>query len=169
MKKALKITGIVLASLVGVVLIVAGIASALITSSGWLTKQVKKYAPEFVTCQTELGKADLTLFKTFPNVGIDIENVALINPMVGSPSDTLANIDDLTVVLDLKKLLKEKEIVIRKCILEDAFVNLYTDSIGNNNFDVFKTKEDNDTTKTTFDYLVDIEEARCKTRTSMPT
>ena len=162
MKKALKITGIVLASLVGVVLIVAGIASALITSSGWLTKQVKKYAPEFVTCQTELGKADLTLFKTFPNVGIDIENVALINPMVGSPSDTLANIDDLTVVLDLKKLLKEKEIVIRKCILEDAFVNLYFDTLGNNNFNVFKTKEDNDTTKTTFDYLVDIEEVKLK-------
>ena len=162
MKKALKITGIVLASLVGVVLIMAGIASALITSSGWLTKQVKKYAPEFVTCQTELGKADLTLFKTFPNVGIDIENVALINPMVGSPSDTLANIDDLTVVLDLKKLLKEKEIVIRKCILEDAFVNLYIDTLGNNNFNVFKTKEDNDTTKTTFDYLVDIEEVKLK-------
>ena len=162
MNKALKITGIVLASLVGVVLIVAGIASALITSSGWLTKQVKKYAPEFVTCQTELGKADLTLFKTFPNVGIDIENVALINPMVGSASDTLANINDLTMVLDLKKLLKEKEIVIRKCILEDAFVNLYTDSIGNNNFDVFKTKEDNDTIKTTFDYLVDIEAVKLK-------
>ncbi len=162
MKKALKITGIVLASLVGVVLIVAGIASALITSSGWLTKQVKKYAPEFVTCQTELGKADLTLFKTFPNVGIDIENVALINPMEGSPSDTLANIDNLTVVLDLKKLLKEKEIVIRKCILEDAFVNLYIDTLGNNNFNVFKTKEDNDTTKTTFDYLVDIEEVKLK-------
>ena len=162
MKKALKITGIVLASLVGVVLIVVGIAVGMISSSGRLTKMVKKYAPQFITCEMELGKADLTLFKTFPNVGIDIENVALINPMVGSPSDTLANIDDLTVVLDLKKLLKEKEIVIRKCILEDAFVNLYTDTIGNNNFDVFKTKEDNDTTKTTFDYLVDIEEVKLK-------
>ena len=161
MKKALKITGITLAVLVGLVLIVVSIAAALITSSGWLTKQVKKYAPEFITCQTELGKADLTLFKTFPNVGIDIENVALINPMAGSPSDTLANIDDLTVVLDLKKLLKEKEIVIRKCILEDAFVNLYTDTLGNNNFNVFNLKKDNDTTNT-FDYLVDIEEVKLK-------
>ena len=151
-----------MASLVGVVLIVVGIAVGMISSSGRLTKMVKKYAPQFITCEMELGKADLTLFKTFPNVGIDIENVALINPMVGSPSDTLANIDDLTVVLDLKKLLKEKEIVIRKCILEDAFVNLYTDTLGNNNFDVFKTKEDNDTTKTTFDYLVDIEEVKLK-------
>lgn len=161
MKKALKITGIVLASLVGLILIVAGIAVAMVTSSGRLTKMVKKYAPEFITCEMELGKADLTLFKTFPNVGIDIENVALINPMAGSPSDTLANIDDLTVVLDLKKLLKEKEIVVRKCILEDAFVNLYTDSIGNNNFDLFKSKETSDTTST-FDYLVDIEEVRLK-------
>ena len=161
MKKALKITGIVLASLVGLLLIVVGIAVGMISSSGRLTKMVKKYAPEFVTCQTELGKADLTLFKTFPNVGIDIENVALINPMVGSPSDTLANIDDLTVVLDLKKLLKEKEIVIRKCILEDAFVNLYIDTLGNNNFNVFKTKEDNDKTSS-FDYLVDIEEVKLK-------
>ena len=161
MKKALKITGITLAVLVGLVLIVVSIAAALITSSGWLTKQVKKYAPEFITCQTELGKADLTLFKTFPNVGIDIENVALINPMAGSPSDTLANIDDLTVVLDLKKLLKEKEIVIRKCILEDAFVNLYTDTLGNNNFNVFNLNKDNDTTNT-FDYLVDIEEVKLK-------
>ena len=160
MKKALKITGIVLASLVGVVIIVAGIAMAMISSSGRLTKMVKKYAPEFITCEMELGKADLTWFKTFPNVGIDIENVALINPMAGSPSDTLANINDLAVVLDLKKLLKENEIVIRKCILEDAFVNLYTDTLGNNNFNVFKPSEDNDTTS--FDYLVDIEEVRLK-------
>lgn len=161
MKKALKITGIVLASLVGLILIVAGIAVAMVTSSGRLTKMVKKYAPEFITCEMELGKADLTLFKTFPNVGIDIENVALINPMAGSPSDTLANINNLIVVVDAKKFLKEKEIVVRRCILEDAFVNLYTDSIGNNNFDVFKSKETSDTTST-FDYLVDIEEVRLK-------
>ena len=161
MKKALKITGITLASLIGLILIVAVVASILVTSSGWLTKKVKKYATQFVNCEIQLGKADLQLFKTFPDVGIDIENVALINPMAGSPSDTLANIDNLTVALDIKKLLKEKEIVIKKCILEDALVNLYTDSIGQNNFDVFHTKE-KDTIQSTFDYLVDIEEVKLK-------
>jgi hypothetical protein len=159
MKKALKITGITLASLVGLVLVVAGIAVAMITSSGRLTKMVKKYAPQFVNCEMQLGKADLTLFKTFPNVGIEIDNVALINPMAGSPSDTLANIDNLIVVVDAKKLRKENAIVVRRCILEDAFVNLYTDEEGQNNFDVFNTSKD-DTTSTTFDYLVDIEEVK---------
>ncbi|MBR7024262.1 MAG: AsmA family protein, partial [Bacteroidales bacterium] len=165
MKKALKITGITLASLVGLVLVVAGIAVAVVTSSGRLTKMVKKYAPQFVNCEMQLGKADLTLFKTFPNIGVDIENVALINPMAGSPSDTLANINNLIVVVDAKKFLKEKEIVVRRCILEDAFVNLYTDSIGNSNLNVFNSKEDNDTTKTSFDYLVDIEEVKLKNST----
>lgn len=165
MKKALKITGITLASIIGLALIVVVVALAMVTSSGRLTKMVKKYAPQFVNCEMQLGKADLTLFKTFPNVGVDIENVALINPMEGSPSDTLANIDNLIVVIDAKKFLKEKEIAVRKCILEDAFVNLYTDSIGNSNLNVFNTKEDNDTTKSTFDYLVDIEEVKLKNST----
>ena len=168
MKKALKIIGITLASLVGLVIVVAVIAATMITSSGRLTKMVKKYAPEFVNCEMQLGKADLTLFKSFPNVGIDIEKVALINPMEGSLSDTLANIDNLIVVVDVKKLLKEKEIVIRRCILEDAFVNLYTDSIGNSNLNVFNKKEDNDTTNT-FDYLVDIEEIKLKNSTLLYT
>ena len=165
MKKALKITGITLASIIGLVLIVAGIAVAVLTSSGRLTKMVKQYAPQFVNCEIQLRKADLTLFKTFPNVGVDIENVALINPMAGSPSDTLANIDNLIVVVDAKKFLKEKEIVVRRCILEDAFVNLYTDSIGNSNLDVFNKKEDNDTTSSSFDYLVDIQEVKLKNST----
>ena len=158
MKKALKITGITLASLVGLLILLVALAAILVTSSGWLTKQVRRYAPRYVNCEMQLGKADLTIFKTFPNMGIEIENATFINPMDGSPSDTLANIDNLIVVLDAKKLRKEKAIVVRKCILEDAFVNLYTDSINNNNFDVFNTKKD--TTSTTFDYLVDIEEVK---------
>ena len=168
MKKVLKIAGITLASLVGLVIVVAVIVATMITSSGRLTKMVKKYAPEFVNCEMQLGKADLTLFKTFPNVGIDIEKVALINPMEGSPSDTLANIDNLIVAVDIKKLLKEKEVVVRRCLLESAFVNLYTDSIGNSNLDVFNKKEDNDTTNT-FDYLVDIEEIKLKNSTLLYT
>ena len=165
MKKALKIAGITLASLIGLVFIVVGIAVAMVTSSGRLTQMVKHYAPQFVNCEMELHRANLTLFKTFPNVGVDIEHVALINPMEGSPSDTLANIDDLTVVLDIKKLLKEKKIEVSKCILEKAFVNIYTNPEGNSNLNVFNTKDDADTTNVPFDYLVDLEEIKLKNST----
>ena len=169
MKKALRITGITLASLVGLVLIVVGIAVAMVTSSGRLTQMIKQYAPQFVNCEMELGRANLTLFKNFPNVGVGIEHVALINPMAGSPSDTLANIDELTVGLDIKKLLKEKKIVVRQCVLEKAFVNIYTDSLGNSNLNVFNTKDSADTTNIPFDYLVDIEEIKLKNSTAFIT
>lgn len=157
MKKALKIAGIILVSFVGLV-IVAGIVIAVVASPGRLTKTVKHYAPKFVNCEMELGSASLTFFKTFPNFGIGIEHVALINPMDGSPNDTIANIDDLTMTLDLKQFLREKELVIRHCILENAFVNIFTDSVGNCNFNVFNIKDDTDTTGFSFDYLIDLEE-----------
>lgn len=164
MKKALKITGITLAILVGLVLIATCIAVAVLTSSDHLTKILKRNAPKIVNCETELEKADLTLFKTFPNVGIDVEHVALINPMEGSPSDTLANIDDLTLVMDIKKLLK-KEIVVRQCILDKAFVNIYSDPMGNSNLNVFNTKKDTVATSSSFNYLVNLEEITLKNST----
>ena len=161
MKKALKIVGISLASIVGLVIITVIVAVSWVTSSGRLTKMVKRYAPEFVNCEMQLEKADLTLIKTFPNIGLDISNVALINPMEGT-SDTLARISQLVVTVDAKKFMDEKDIVIKKCILEDAAINIFFDEEGNNNFDVFNSSEKNDTTSSSFDYLIDIEQIRLK-------
>ena len=161
MKKALKIIGITLGSIVVLALVLVGVGVYMLTSSGRLTQMVKKYAPQFISCDLALDKAKLTLFKTFPNVGVDIEHVALINPMTGSPSDTLARIDNLVLVVDANKFRKEKEIVVKRCILENAFVNFYTDSLGHNNFNVFGNKDD-DSTRSAFDYLVDIEEVKLK-------
>ena len=161
MKKALKIIGITLGSIVVLALVLLGVGAYMLTSSGRLTQMVKKYAPQFISCDLALDKAKLTLFKTFPNVGVDVEHVALINPMTGSPSDTLASIDNLVLVVDADKFRKEKEIVVKRCILENAFVNFYTDSLGQNNFNVFSNKDD-DSTHSAFDYLVDIEEVKLK-------
>ena len=156
MKKAVKIVGITLASLVGVVLIAAAVALAVLNSSSRLTKLVKKYAPQWIECDMELKEAKLNLFEDFPNIGIDIHNAAFLNPMEGSPSDTVANIDQLTLIADAKKLVRDKAIVVRKCHIEDALVNLCTDSTGRHNYDIFKS-DDKDKEDKDFDYLVDIE------------
>ena len=69
------------------------------------------------------------------------------------------------MVVDIKKLLKEKKIEVSKCILEKAFVNIYTNPEGNSNLNVFNTKDDADTTNVPFDYLVDLEEIKLKNST----
>ena len=78
MKKAYKITWISLASVVGVVLIVILLAMYLVFSPKRLTSLVNSYGSNFITCDYNIGKVDLTLFKTFPDVGLEINDLVLI-------------------------------------------------------------------------------------------
>lgn len=162
MKKALKITGITLASLIGIVIIAIWIAVAVVTSPERLTRLVKQYVPQYIPCQMELGQASLSLSRTSPHVRVGIEQVALLNPMEGSPSDTLASIEEVKVAVDIMKLLKEKTISVRQCVLENAFINLYIDPEGKSNLDIFQATEKADTTSVPFDYLVDVEQVQLK-------
>ena len=123
MKKAYKVTWISLASVVGLVLIVLLIAMYLIFSPKRLTSLVNKYASNFITCDYNIGKVDLTLFKTFPNVGLEINDLVLINPTKGWTTDTLASIDECVVSLNIKKLLRDDEIIINTCRLNGGDIN----------------------------------------------
>lgn len=150
MKKGWKIALITLGSLLGVVLIVVGVALWLVFTPSQLTKIVNKVAAEYVTCETHFGRVNLTLFKTFPDVGLTIDDVYVVNPMEGAPSAEVAYIDQLTVGLDLKKFLKEKEVEVHQVLLDELRAVLYIDSAGNSNFDIFKHSDDKDTTHTPF-------------------
>ena len=83
MKKALKITGITLASLVGVILVLSIIAIAVVTSPKRLTSMVKRYVPQYVDFDLRLQRANLTLIKTFPDIGLELDQVAILSPMEG--------------------------------------------------------------------------------------
>ena len=119
MKKGWKIALITLGSLLGVVLIVVGVALWLVFTPSQLTKIVNKVAAEYVTCETHFGRVNLTLFKTFPDVGLTVNEVEVVNPMEGAPSAEVAYIDQLTVGLDLKKFLKEKEVEVHQVLLDE--------------------------------------------------
>ena len=161
MKKALKIIGISLASLVGLVLIAAIVVLTTVTSPKQLTKLVKKHAPSLVPFDLQLDRAKLTLVKTFPDVGLELDRVAILSPMEGSPSDTLACVDKLILSADAKHYLKTKEIVVNRCQLEDSRVLLFTDEAGHSNLDIFKS-EKQDTDSTPFDLRLDLREVSLK-------
>ena len=150
MKKGWKIALITLGSLLGVVLIVVGVALWLVFTPSQLTKIVNKVAAEYVTCETHFGRVNLTLFKTFPDVGLTVNEVEVVNPMEGAPTAEVAYINQLTVGLDLKKFLKEKEVEVHQVLLDELRAVLYIDSAGNSNFDIFKHSDDKDTTHTPF-------------------
>ncbi|MBO4575406.1 MAG: hypothetical protein J5708_08835 [Bacteroidales bacterium] len=141
MKKAYKVTWISLASVLGVVLITVLIACYLVFSPKRLTSLVNKHASKFITCDYNFGRVDLTLFKTFPDAGLKINNLVLLNPTNGWTTDTLASIDECLVSLNIKEILFGDQIIVDACHLNGGFINAFFDTEGNNNFDIFPPDE----------------------------
>lgn len=157
MKKPLKITLISLGSFLGLVLLTIAIACWFVVTPARLTSIVKNQAPNFINCDFNIEKADLTIFKSFPKVGLKINDVVLVNPMVGSPSDTLAYIDECVVSVDVKKFLDENHILIDECRLCGGYVNLFIDDQGNSNLDIFPPSEpDTIDESAEFTYAIDL-------------
>lgn len=170
MKKGWKITLIVLASLVGLVLVLlllAYIALLIALKPANLTKIVNGIAEDNIHCESHFESVDLTLFKTFPNVGLELKNVYLVNPYElpdsialasrAQQNDTLAHIGSLTIGIDAMAFLKENKVIVHQLKLDDVLANLYTAPDGWSNLDIFDSDDEEDTTSSSLDLaLVDI-------------
>ena len=139
MKKLLKILAIYLCSIVGVSVIAVCIVVWFVFTPAKLTPIVKSYIPAFVTCQTELDTVDLTFFSTFPHFGLRLNNLALINPMDGAPSDTVAYIKSLVATVDVNEYLTNSNIVINGVYVDNTFASIYVNADSVANYDVFVT------------------------------
>ena len=149
MKKGWKIALISLGSLLGLVLVTGAVGLWLVLTPSQLTRIVNRLATRYVTCETHFDRVDLTILKTFPDAGLRVDNVVVVNPMEGAPSDTVAHMGSLTVGLDVKRYLKEKELVVHQVLIDDVKACLYIDREGNSNFDIFP-HNDEDTSESTF-------------------
>ena len=157
MNKTLKITLKSLGSLLGLILLTVAVVCWFVVTPARLTSIVRNQAPNFINCDFSIDKADLTIFKSFPKVGLKINDVVLVNPMVGSPSDTLAYIEECVVSVDVKKFLDENHILIDECRLDGGYVNLFVDENGSSNLDIFPpSKPDTIDESSEFTYAIDL-------------
>ena len=136
MKKFGKIFLITLVSLLGVLIITISIVLWLVFTPERLTPIIRKQADKYITCQSEIGEVELTFFSTFPNLGVKIKQFALINPVTDSPCDTLISLDEITGVVDASAWWKNNEIILIGLALTRGSVNVFTDSVGNTNYDI---------------------------------
>ena len=164
MKKGWKIALISLGSLLGLVVIAVVVVLWLVFTPSQLTKIVNSLSGKFLTCETYFECVDLTLLSTFPDAGLKVENVYLVNPVEGAPSDTLARIGSVTVGLDVKAFLKENRVEVHQVIVDDALANVYIAPDGKGNFDIVKPSDKNDTSEsdTKFPELIDLKKIKIK-------
>ncbi|APG60341.1 AsmA-like C-terminal region-containing protein [Christiangramia salexigens] len=139
MKKALKIFGFIIISII--VILIAG---PFIFESQ-LKDLLKKTVNENLNARVEFSDVDLSFFRSFPQATLSIEDLSIINnqPFEG---DTLAIGKEVILEMSVKELFKGsgEPKRIDELILNEAFINIKIDSLGNANYDI--AKEDTSTT-----------------------
>lgn len=143
MKRALKILGWTLLSIVLAVVLVASIAIYVVFTPKRLTPIARQAADKFITCEHEIGEVDLTFFSTFPRFGLRADGLLLINPKAGAQNDTVVEAKHLVAIVDVMEFLNNKNLHVHEAILDDATVNFYIAGDGTTNLtDVFVTSPD---------------------------
>lgn len=164
-KKGWKITWIALGSLLGLVVVTVVVALWLVFTPSKLTKIVNGLVGNFITCDAKFGNVDLTLLSTFPDAGLKIEDVVIVNPgkgpeKEGVQNDTVAKIGSLTVGIDVKAFLKDNKVIVHQVVLEDATANLFIDSLGTANFDIFPKSDDTTSSETQLPEVIDLKKIK---------
>lgn len=148
MKRTLKIIGITLVSLVAAVIIAAAVIVWVVVTPEKLSPIVRDVAKEYVTVPHELGDIDLTFFSSFPAFGVRIEGLEIVNPVEGAQNDTLLSAKEVVATIDIMAFLNDKKLDVHALTLRDVRANIYIDSVGHGNWEVFALPPDttNDTT-----------------------
>tara|TARA_A100000171_G_C2140139_1_gene154560 strand:- start:8048 stop:10678 length:2631 start_codon:yes stop_codon:yes gene_type:complete len=131
MKKILKILGVV----VGLVIILLLLAPFLF--KGTIEDLLKKNINKNLNATVAWEELDLSLFRSFPNAAVVVKDFTVINkaPFAG---DTLASGESLKIDMGITQLFKSstEAIKVDALKLDNAFINIKIDSLGNANYDV---------------------------------
>ncbi|HET8809634.1 MAG TPA: AsmA-like C-terminal region-containing protein [Flavobacteriaceae bacterium] len=133
MKKALKIIGIVFLSII-VLLLVAPFLFA-----GTIENKVQKEINKGLNATVAWEDLNLSLFNSFPDAQLTLKNLSIVNqaPFVG---DTLAKSEKVSLDMGLWQLFSigDDPLSVNELDIENAWVNIKIDSLGNANYDIVK-------------------------------
>lgn len=144
-KKAFKIFGWTLLSMLMVILLAFGIACYILFTPSRLTPIVNRIVGNYITCDYEIGRVELTFFSTFPRLGVRIDGLMVVNPVEGAQNDTVLHAQAVTATVDLKQWLFHNDLIVSEAVLENTDLNYFVAQDGTTNFDFFVTEPEDST------------------------
>lgn len=129
MKRPWKILLIVLSSILGIVVLLCIALSIILFNAGNLASVVEGQLNKQEQLEFNIGEADLVFFRTFPEVSLRIRDFGLADRV---SSGQILNVREVYAAIDLKRFLREKELVVRKVSLEyvDTDLSLLMDAFS---------------------------------------
>ncbi|MGC8865591.1 MAG: AsmA-like C-terminal region-containing protein [Bacteroidales bacterium] len=139
MKKALKITGLV------VIVLLALLLTLPLLFSGKIKQAVKDQAATYIDAKVDFGKISLSLIRNFPNLSLSVYDLTLAGNGKFE-GDTLTRVPRLTLVVDLFSAIKGSTYEIKSIKAYDPFIYLKVLPDSAANWDIYKAPATTDTT-----------------------
>lgn len=130
--KALKISGIVIFSVIVLLAVIP------IFFSSTINEKVKNWANGNINGELAFKDLNLSFFKHFPSLTVTLYDVNL-KGSVPFKDQTLIDAKEIALGIDLSTLF-EQRITINKFYVSDGLFNIQTDSLGNANYNVYKSQ-----------------------------
>jgi len=131
--KILKWLGITIASILFLMFIIP------ILFPGTIEKQVKIFANKHLAGELDYKKTHLTFFRHFPSLTVSVDDI-LLKGSKPFEQDTLLAAKELSVGINLKNLIFDQEIKIDEIYVNDATANVFVNSKGQANYNVYVSK-----------------------------
>lgn len=141
--KTLKWAGIFVASILFLMFIIP------LLFPGTISEQVKIFANKHLAGKLDYKKAHLTFFRHFPSLTISVDDL-LLQGSKPFQQDTLLSAKEVAAGINLKNLIFDSQVKINEIYVTDAYANVYVNSKGQANYNVYvssPSKSPKDTTE----------------------
>lgn len=142
--KILKWIGISIASILFLMFIIP------ILFPGKVSEQVKLFANKHLAGELDYKKTHLTFFRHFPSLTVSVDDF-LLKGSKPFQNDTLLAAKEVAVGINLKNLIFDGEVKIDEIYVTDAYANVFVNTKGEANYNVYVSKpseKPKDTTNT---------------------
>jgi hypothetical protein len=109
-----------------------------------LTESTLNYLNKQIKAELKVKSVDVSMLKGFPFVSVDLKGVEIFEGSLDTPPELepgLLSIDEVSIRMGLLGLLKS-EYTFEKVILRNGWLNLYFDTKGKGNFEIFEKGQD---------------------------
>ena len=143
MKKIFKIIGIILLIFVAILVAIPFVLESKIDAI------VQNYADKNINAKVEFDDVSLSLISSFPNAKVTINNLTIINnePFKSEVFTTAKSIGLKMAIKELFKNQEDEPIAITSVSIDEALMTLKENTTGSSNWDIFKTKTNENTRK----------------------
>ena len=136
-KKLIKISGIILGSLIGLVLLCLAVVSIYISSQKTkLLAQLNAVLDDQIVGNISIKNFDVSVWRYFPNIELRLEGVTVRDTLKHLPMIAASS---LSTTVNIFQIFRKNK-VIDDIIIEEGVLHLFTDSTGYKNDYVFQTK-----------------------------